>query len=339
MFGSDMFVDPVVAPGDKVTGLVTESVWIPPGDWIEADTGKHFHGPATVKRSFSIRQVPVYVRAGAIVPLAPPMAYSSQKPLDPLIVKVFPLDEGQTSQYTLYEDAGDTRDYQQGQAAWTTLTATSKASELTVAIAPIKGGYPGMPSTRRYEILLPGDWPPQSVSFNGKPLAYTSEAGTPGWHFEGNTLTTVITLPASRLLEGLTIQVRRSAALISRRAELDGFAGAMTRLREAYDTLNQTWPISWSPDDLIDGMQTGDRLSYEPQLAGEQISRLHAILPKVSASIDALGKNTTEQERQALAERLNREYQQQGAEKMVADYQERLARAKAAVADITAPAH
>jgi len=337
MFGSEMFVDPVVAPGDKVTGLVKQPVWIPPGEWIEADSGKHFHGPATVQRSFSIRQAPVYVRAGAIVPMAPPMAYSSQRPLDPLIVKVFPLAEGQSSRYTLYEDAGDTRDYQQGQAAWTMLTATLKGSELTVAIAPVKGGYPRMPSSRRYEIRLPGDWPPQSVSMNGKTLAYTHEAMAAGWHFEGNTLTTVITLPAFPVTQGVTVQVRRSPDLVSRRAELDGFAGEMTRLREAYDALNQTWPIAWSPDDLIDAMQTGDRLSYEPQLAAEQISRLQTILPKVTASIDALGKNSSEQERQALAQRLNREYQQQGAEKMMADYQDKLSRAKAAIADITAP--
>ena len=105
--------------------------------------------------------------------MAPPMLYSSQKPLDPLIVKVFPLADGQTSQYMLYEDAGDTRDYQQRQAAWTELTATEKDGDLTVTIAPVKGNYPHMPSTRRYEIRLPGDWPPQSVSINGKTLPYT----------------------------------------------------------------------------------------------------------------------------------------------------------------------
>jgi alpha-glucosidase (family GH31 glycosyl hydrolase) len=83
MFGEEMMVDPVVSPGDKITGLVQESVWIPPGDWIEAETGKHLHGPQTVKRNFSIRQVPQYVRAGAIVPMAPAMRYSKEKLLSP----------------------------------------------------------------------------------------------------------------------------------------------------------------------------------------------------------------------------------------------------------------
>ena len=62
------------------------------------------HGPAEF---LHLARLPVYVRAGAIVPEAPPMQYSNQKPLDPLIVNVFPLADGQSSTYTLYEDAGD----------------------------------------------------------------------------------------------------------------------------------------------------------------------------------------------------------------------------------------
>jgi alpha-glucosidase len=160
MFGHDLFVNPVVQPGDKVSGLVEVTSWVPPGDWIEAETGKHFKGPLAVKRNFSIRQIPVYVREGAIVPMSPPMRYSNQKPLDPLILKVYPPGDGQTSQYTLYEDAGDTVAYQEGQAAWTAITATSKGADLTLAITPVKGSYPGMVTSRGYTILLPGDWPP-----------------------------------------------------------------------------------------------------------------------------------------------------------------------------------
>jgi len=339
MFGEEMFVDPVVAPGDKVTGLVEQSVWIPPGEWIEADTGKHLRGPATVKRHFSIRQVPVYVRAGAIVPLAPPMQYSNQKPLDPLIIEVFPLADGQSSLYTLYEDAGDTRAYQEGQAAWTELTANENGGDLAVTIDPVKGNYPEMPAIRRYEIRLPADWPPQGVSVNGKPLPCTKNVDSPGWHFDGNTLSTVITLPALSVSEKVNVLVRRTQDLVNRRDELDGFAGSMTRLREAYDTLNQTWPIGWSPDDLIDAMQSGDRLSYHPELAPVEIPKLHAMMPAVMASIDNLGKNVSEQERQALAQRLNQEYQGKGNEKLAIDYRDKLARAKAAVSDITASSH
>ena len=62
------------------------------------------------------------------------MQYSNQKPLDPLIVNVFPLADGQSSTYTLYEDAGDSRAYQHDADARTELRATQKGSVLTVEI-------------------------------------------------------------------------------------------------------------------------------------------------------------------------------------------------------------
>ncbi|HEX8891831.1 MAG TPA: TIM-barrel domain-containing protein, partial [Terriglobales bacterium] len=112
VFGSQMIVNPIVTPGDKITGLVKQEVWIPKGEWVEKDTGTQLTGPAKLQRDFSIDQIPVFVRAGAIVPMAPPMQYTSQTPVDPLIVTVYPLKDGEISTYTLYQDSGDTRGYQ-----------------------------------------------------------------------------------------------------------------------------------------------------------------------------------------------------------------------------------
>src|SRR5260370_32406169 len=86
LFGDQMLVAPVVAAAEKVSGLATEKVWLPEGDWIEWPTGKHFSGPTTVDRDFSIEQTPVYMKAGAIVPMQPPMRHTGEKPVDPLIV-------------------------------------------------------------------------------------------------------------------------------------------------------------------------------------------------------------------------------------------------------------
>ncbi|HEY1160857.1 MAG TPA: TIM-barrel domain-containing protein, partial [Terracidiphilus sp.] len=88
LFGDQMLVTPVTAPADKASGLATEKVWLPRGEWIEWQTGKHLTGPAVVERSFSIDQTPVYLRPGAIVPMQPPMRYTGEKPVDPLIVTI-----------------------------------------------------------------------------------------------------------------------------------------------------------------------------------------------------------------------------------------------------------
>ncbi len=337
VFGADMIVSPIVAPGDKITGLENQAVWLPAGDWVEWQTGTRFHGPIAIQRKFSVSQIPVYVRAGAIVPEAPAMQYSNQKPLDPLIVNVFPLADGESSSYILYEDAADSPAYQQGADARTELRATEEGSELTMEIAAAKGTYAGMPGARASEIRLPADWPPTSVTVDGRTLPYAPAKEATGWRFEGNTLTTVINVPSSPVNQPVTVRVTRSADLFARRPDLNGFAGAMTRLREAYDSLNQTWPIAWSPDELIDAMQTGDRLSYFPQQAGEQLAHYREVLPKAAAKVKELDRPPSQAEVEALAKRFKVDPNSELVHKKVADFKDRVARAEATLADVPNP--
>ena len=285
IFGDQMLVAPVTAAADKVSSLATETVWLPKGEWIEWPTGKHLIGPATFERSFSIEQTPVYLRAGAIVPMQPPMLYTGEKPVDPLIVNVWPLVPGTASSYSVYEDSGVSVDYQHGVFARTPIKAAQTGDALRVEIGPIQGGYPKMPLTRGYELRLPADWPPATVTVNGVAVKRAGPTGKGGWSFEGNTLTTVIPVPRQSVAANVTIEVRRASGLITRRNELDGFAGAMTRLRGAYDDLHQTWPVSDPPDVLIDAMQTGDRLGYHPENAQQEIARFHELLPKAQQAV------------------------------------------------------
>ena len=232
-----------------------------------------------MERSFSIDQIPVYLKAGAIVPMQPPMLYTGEKPVDPLIVNVWPLAPGASSSYSVYEDSGVSVEYQRGVFARTPIKATQTGDTLRVEIGPVEGSYPGMLQARSYELRLPADWPPASVTVNGAPVPQGG-AGKPGWTFEGNTLTTVIPMPACSVEEPVTIEVRRAAGLTARRGEIDGFAGTMTRLRGAYDALQQTSPVAAPPDPLIDAMQTGDRLGYHPETAVEEIAHLTPRCPR-----------------------------------------------------------
>lgn len=92
LFGSDMLVAPVVAAVNEKNLLATKSIWLPPGTWIEWFTGTRLKGPATIERTFALNEIPVYVKAGAIVPMQPNMCYTGEKPVDPLILNVFPGD-------------------------------------------------------------------------------------------------------------------------------------------------------------------------------------------------------------------------------------------------------
>ncbi|HEY1807932.1 MAG TPA: TIM-barrel domain-containing protein, partial [Acidobacteriaceae bacterium] len=289
VFGKNMIVAPVVAPSDPNTLLSTESLWIPPGSWVERATGRHFTGPQEVTRSFSIVQIPVYVPAGAIIPREPPMEYTGQKPIDPLILRVYPLADNQTSTYRLYNDASSSRAYQSGICTWTPLSAAQHGDSLTVSIAPVEGSYPGMIENRAYEIQLPGDWPPASVTVNGTNLAFTGQqTDKPGWHYEGNTLTTVILTPSYSVHTAVTLTIHREAGSRASRAQLDGFPGAIARLHGAYNALNSVWPTTWSPNVLIGAWQTGDRMSYHPETAHQEIARFPQLYTQSRAAVQAL---------------------------------------------------
>ncbi len=288
-FGDSMIVSPITYAVDPSTQLAKQSVWIPNGEWIEWTSGKHLSGPAMVERSFSIRQVPVYLRAGAIVPMQPPMQYTGQKPVDPLILNVWPLADGQSSSYTLYEDGSDSEAYKRGVFALTPISATQYGDTLTVEITPARGNYPGMPSSRGYELRLSGDWPPEAVLANGQALTFrSSDSNTPGWAYDGNTLSTIILVASHPVTEAVHIEVRRAPGSLSARTKLDGFAGAVVRLHSAYDTLNQEWPFAWSPDPLIEAWQTGDRIGYRPETAREELSHFSQRYSAAKASVQQL---------------------------------------------------
>ena len=289
LFGDEMLAAPVTAPADKISGLASEKVWLPEGKWIEWPTGKHFTGPTSVDRNFSIEQTPVYLRAGAIVPMQPPMRYTGEKPVDPLIVNVWPLEPGTTSSYSVYEDPSASDEYQRGVFASTPIKAMQTGETLRVEIGPVQGSYPGMPKTRGFELRLHADWPPASVTINGVTVERAGPTGKGGWSFEGNTLTTTIPVPSGSVERKVTVELRRAAGSTARRGELDGFAGVMTRLRGAYDALHQTDPVADPPDVLGEAMQTGDRLTYHPENAEEEIARFRQLLPRAQAAMVEIG--------------------------------------------------
>jgi alpha-glucosidase (family GH31 glycosyl hydrolase) len=288
LFGDQMLAAPVIAAADKTTGLATEKVWLPEGNWIEWPSGKHLTGGTTVDRSFAIDQIPIYVRPGAIIPMQPQMRYTGEKPVDPLIVNIWPLAPGQTSSYSVYEDSGVSVDYQHGVYTRTPIKATQIGDTLKVEIGPVEGSFTGMLKTRGFEIRLPADWPPAAVTVNGVAVNHVGVPGKGGWNFEGNTLTTVIPVPTRSVSAKVVVEVRRAPGLTAKRGELDGFAGAMTRLRGAYDNTRALSPVSDAPDVLIEAMQTGDRLSYHPERAVAEIAHLHKIVPEAQAAVAAI---------------------------------------------------
>ena len=297
-FGDDMIASPVASPISPDTLLATRELWLPPGEWCEWWSGTRLRGPAVVARRYALDEVPVFVRAGAILPMQPRMLRTGQKAVDPLVLAVFPGDSGSAR---VYEDQGNSLGYQRGEAAWTPVRQfTDRDGVLHVQIEPVQGGYPGMPRTRGYEIRLPGRWPPARITWQGAPVPYRADptgratgsgfpvaavpaepgpAALPGWHYDGDRLTTIVSLPASDVGTARELVVRfpagRSEAL------LDGVPGRLRRLYGAMTELEALWPADWAPDALVALEQTGNRITQHPDSARVELERLQADLPGV----------------------------------------------------------
>jgi alpha-glucosidase (family GH31 glycosyl hydrolase) len=263
LFGSDMLVAPVAAAVSDESRLATKSIWLPPGTWIEWFTGTELKGPAKIDRSFAIDEIPVYVKAGAIVPMQPKMRNTAEKPVDPLILTIFP---GEWVETRVYEDAGNSLGYKNSEFAWTTIR---QSRQQKIEILPVEGSYPGMLSMRGYEIRLISTLPPDSVS-----------GGT--WSYDGATLTTIITVPPTPVNRRVEVLVKGSAAAATL---VSGVRGRLARLRMAMDILNTSWPDGWSPDILIEAAQTGRRMTLDPSTAKEELEKLQGDMPAIVDSI------------------------------------------------------
>lgn len=157
MLGPALLVAPVTHPvwfGPGSTPLTGTSasrpVYLPAGcDWYDFWIGQRHHGGQTVEADAPLERVPLFVRAGSVLPLGPDVEHTGQSVGGPLEVRVYPGADGALD---LYDDAGDGYGYEDGEAAWTPLRWDDAASELR--IGERTGSFPGMPAEREVTLVV-----------------------------------------------------------------------------------------------------------------------------------------------------------------------------------------
>ena len=125
--------------------------YLPKGcDWYDFWTGERLRGGRDVTLQTSLQRVPMFVRAGSILPLAPVMEYVGQQSWDNLEIRVYP---GRDADFTLYEDEGDNYNYERG--IHSTIAFHWNDRTRTLTIGQRQGEYPGMLQKRTFTIVLP----------------------------------------------------------------------------------------------------------------------------------------------------------------------------------------
>ena len=154
--------------GRSIDWSATKTVtkYLPKGAlWYDFWTGKQYRGGQRLELSTSLNRVPMFVRAGSILPLGPEMQYTGEKPWDNLEIRLYP---GADGTFMLYEDEGDTYNYERG--IYSTIPFHWNDRSHTLTIGNRQGQYPGMLTNRKFTVVMPNGTS-QTVNYNGKEVA------------------------------------------------------------------------------------------------------------------------------------------------------------------------
>jgi len=162
MFGKSFLVCPVTQPmyskisvqgndtarvGDYTT-IKADEIYLPKGtDWIDFWTGEKYTGGQTVNKETPIDIIPLYVKAGSILPIGPEVQYAAEKRWDNLEIRIYP---GADGEFTLYEDENDNYNYEKG--IYSTITFNWNDAKKTLTINDRKGSFPGMLNEHKFSI-------------------------------------------------------------------------------------------------------------------------------------------------------------------------------------------
>jgi alpha-glucosidase/alpha-D-xyloside xylohydrolase len=167
LFGKNLLVAPVVEKG-----ATSRTVYLPRGVWYDYWTGERMDGEREIIRSVDLQTIPLYVRAGSILPLGPVKQFTSQKVDGPLSVSIYP---GANASFLLYEDDGTSFNYRKGEWMGIQMTWNEAARKLTLQLAPGSRMLP--PERRNLTVDLTGT--KRDVIFEGKSieLSFATRAG------------------------------------------------------------------------------------------------------------------------------------------------------------------
>jgi len=178
MFGPAFLVNPVTSPGAR-----SRPVYLPSGTrWYDFWTGEALSGGRTIEAPAPYERLPLYVRAGSIVPFGPELQYTDEKSADPLVLWVY---EGADGRFELYEDAGVDNGYEEG--AFATIPLRWQEKERRLVLGERKGSFPGMLEERDVQVVFvsasePFGFTPESrvtrsVRYTGREVVVTAPAG------------------------------------------------------------------------------------------------------------------------------------------------------------------
>ncbi len=171
MYGPAFLVNPVTEPG-----ATSRRLYLPEAKWYDFWSGTAVNGSKMIDAPAPIDHLPLYVRAGSIVPMGPDLEWSTQKPADPIELRIY---RGADGDFVLYEDENDGYNYEKG--VYATIPLHWDEAKQTLTIGDRKGQFPGMLLSRTFHVVFTTqnhgvgvnqeDKPDKVVPYEGKQVA------------------------------------------------------------------------------------------------------------------------------------------------------------------------
>ena len=181
MFGPAFLVAPVTnpmyfGPGSRELKDIpkTRPVYLPAGIWYNYWTDERLAGGRTIEAAADLETLPLFVRAGAVVPTGPDIQYADEKPDAPICLKIYP---GADGAFAIYEDEGDNYNYEKG--AYATIPLEWNDARRELVIGERKGGYAGMPAVREFIVEIAGEAGRRTVTYRGEVVIVRQEGAAP----------------------------------------------------------------------------------------------------------------------------------------------------------------
>lgn len=254
MYGDNMLVAPVITPAEN--GYSTVEVWLPEGEWYENATGTMLKGNQVYTRKFTLNEVPVYIKAGSILPYhvdknrrltANDAAYA---------LNIFP---GGNGEFTIYEDNGNDKGYET-EYATTRVSSVRDGNTLKVTIDPRQGSYKDMPEKRQYQVKVLATARPEKVTVDGKDVDFT---------YVPQDLAAVVELPLVSAGNARTVtMVFPDDAVIA-----DGTIGNMKRFVETFGGLKDKFARLEVTEEFGPMSIIYEAIEYHPEKTAELINQ------------------------------------------------------------------
>ena len=164
LWGRDLLIAPVFTKG-----ATSREVYLPKGDWYDWWTNAKSTGGTTVTRSIDLATMPIYVRAGAIIPVDPVRQYTSERVDEPTTLRVY---RGADGDYTLYEDDGISQEYLQRRGSWTRMTWNDRTRQLTLDPGAPRGAT-NVATKRTFKVQLLPEGTTKDITYSGARTSVT----------------------------------------------------------------------------------------------------------------------------------------------------------------------